>query len=253
MSLDTRPLQGRRIAITRPAGTGAELARALERLGAVPFVAPLIEVRPAPNGRALEASIAWGAGRYDWIVFTSANAVRAVAPLLQRRSSRRGKIARVAAVGSATARALASRGIRVDFVPSTFEGKRLAAELDVRRGDRLLLPRSAIAEPALPEALRARGARVDQVAAYDVRQGPGAARLRAALSAGTIDFLTLYSPSAARTLATVALGLSLPPIVAVGPVTARAAVDAGMPAPAVAARSDDDGVIATLLQLARVQ
>jgi uroporphyrinogen III methyltransferase/synthase len=248
------PLAGWRVAVTRPTPSAGPLVAALERLGADPFMAPVIRIVPPEDRAPLVAAIA-AIGTYDWVVFTSANAVRAVGPLLGRRTWRpRSAAPRIAAVGPATAGALEQQGIPVDFVPPRFDGATVGEMLDLRPGQRVLLPRSAIGSAMLPDALRARGARVDSIVAYGVAPGAGAAPLEAALAVGALDCLTFFSPSAVRAFATLSIGSadSLPPIVTVGPVTGAAAEAVGLPVAAVAERHDDEGVVARLVELALV-
>jgi uroporphyrinogen-III synthase len=240
------PLAGWRIAVTRPRAVAGSLVRAIARLGGQPLATPLLRVvgpaDPGPLAAALDRL-----DRYDWLVVTSAAAARAVAD--RGAPASLGRV-RVAAVGPATAAALRSLGIGTDFLPGEFAGTTLGATISIQPGDRVLLPRSREATRELPDALRRRGAEVDEVEAYALAPDPDGARLRAALEAGAVDCLTLFSPSAVTALGWLGSIGGLPPVVTVGPVTSRAASAAGIRVTRVAHRYDEEGVVAGLIELA---
>ena len=231
------PLEGRRIAVTRPAPDGASLAGRLAALGAVPLITPAIEV--VPGDPALLDAALTRMRRFDWIVFTSRHAVEAV--------TRRGhplEGPRIAAVGPATAEALADHGIAVTLVPPDHSAAGLLAALGNVAGLRVLFPASAIAHRTLPDGLRARGAHVLEVVAYDTRSTGVAYD---ALSGA--DAVTFTSPSTVRGL----LGSNrVPPsakVVCIGPGTAEAARDAGLTVASVAVSHSEDGLVEALIRI----
>jgi uroporphyrinogen-III synthase len=226
----SRALAGVRIAITRPSGQAAGLARPLEAAGARVIYAPLIRILHPGDAGPLAAA-AHAVGRYDWLVFTSVNAVSALAAVSDSTEWRR---ARVAAVGHATAAALAELGVAVTVVPDTKDADSLGAAI-IAMGDiagrRVLWPRAAAARLALRDHLHAHGARVDAPAAYRTEADPGSARaLAEVVAADGVDVLAFTSPSAVRSYSEaggrVHYGMR---IAAIGPVTADAARRAGMP------------------------
>lgn len=160
------PLAGRRVLVTRPRDQAGDLIDALARRGALPILLPTIEIRPvadlAPLDRAIEEL-----ERFDWLAFTSANAVAVFYDRLAARRAALPPRIRVAAVGSGTARVLGVRGVAVNFVPSRFTGAQLGRELEPVSGRRVLVPRAARGREDLAAELRRRGARVDDVAVYD--------------------------------------------------------------------------------------
>jgi len=187
------PLFGRRVLVARALGQGDALALELRRRAAEPVAVPLLEVLPPSDVAALDAALA-RASAYDWIVYTSANAVRNAIPRADALAR-----TRVACIGPATASAARESGLRVDLVPpgeSTPE--RLAealAAVGELSGLRVLLPRAERARETLADALVARGARVDAVVAYRTRLPEGAsARLSEAIERG-LDAVVLTSPS----------------------------------------------------------
>ena len=114
-----RRLEGRRILVLRPEGQAEELIRALAAEGSDAVVVPAIRILPLPDTEALDAALR---REHDWVVFTSVNGVAAM-----RETIPPANLTRVAAVGPATAEALASAGVTVDFVPSAYTTVALAS------------------------------------------------------------------------------------------------------------------------------
>jgi uroporphyrinogen-III synthase len=217
---------------------------------------PLIAIDPPGDPAPLRAAAA-AIVDYDWVVVTSAHAAMAFAEALAaaRGSAPWPARVRVAAVGAATAEALAARAIPVALVPQQAEGAALAAELAAEHavaGARILFPRSDRARRAVPDGLRAAGARVDEVEAYRTRLDPApATRLVAALARHETDGLVLTSPSSADSLAAaagagLAAALNGVRVVAIGPATAARLRELGRPADAEAAHPDPPGLLAAL-------
>lgn len=239
VALRTRP----RALVARPGGRAEELLAGLDAAGVEAVHVPAIEIRPAAPGGAMDAAFArWPAG--GLVVVASAPAAEAALAAAER-AGRTPQSLAWAAVGEATARVLLDAGARSVFVPSSATGVVLAAELPVEPGQAVLLPRSAIGEPDLPDGLRDRGARVEEVVAYETVEGPETSRqlLAAALDDGPVDVLVLTSGSAARGLAGLASALSrqallATPVVAAGEPTAAAARAAGFTRVHVAPRPD---------------
>jgi uroporphyrinogen-III synthase len=169
---------------------------------------------------------------YDWVVFTSTNAVRfLLAGMSVGLDSIRSR--RIAAVGQATAAALERAGVPVHAVPESSSGSAVAGAMAAKQelaGLRVLWPRAANARPDLKRALTAAGAHVHDVEAYASQPIPENARkLQEALEAGAIDMLTFTSPSAIYCFTEA--GYSVPErvhVAVIGPVTAGAARSAGM-------------------------
>jgi uroporphyrinogen-III synthase len=242
----TLPLSGRRVLVTRRREQGSDLARRLGGLGADVLEVPAIEVTPPDDTRPLDAAL-HALGRYDWVVFTSANAVFAVRDRLAL-LGREPALPRIALVGAATRRALATSfpGVSVDVEPAAdFRAEGLLAAFDAREvgGRRLLLPTSDRGRDVLPGGLRARGATVDVVVAYRTTVPEGLARGLAEALAGGIDAAVFASPSAVQALCEVLPeGAVPPPAVVIGPTTEAAARAAGLAVLAVAAPSTTEGL-----------
>ena len=152
-------LQGKRIADTRAAERAEGLASALRAEGAEVSICPTIAYAPPEDPAPLEAAL-HQIDRYDWVVFTSAAAVDALA---ERGALPPPAHVRVAAVGKATAASIEARGRRVDLIPAEQNAEGLLAALHDVAGKRFLLPVADIARDALAAGLRARGAVADMV------------------------------------------------------------------------------------------
>ncbi len=192
--------------VTRAEGRDGPLCELLRASGASVVHLPSYRIAPSRSG-ALRTACA-DLARYDWLVFTSAHAVAAVAALSSvpasssRASSGRAAAApasmpRVAVVGAATAHAARAAGWSITLQPRTAEAAALARALVRRgvRGRRILLPSSSAALPTLRDALRAAGGEVEVVTAYRLQRLRNLqARARTARSAA-FDLLTFTSPS----------------------------------------------------------
>jgi uroporphyrinogen III methyltransferase/synthase len=228
--LERRPLHGRRVLILRARGQAGELAGRLRELGAEPVVLSAIQIAPPESFAPLDEALV-RLGAYDWVVFTSQNAVRSVFERLDAagRDARAFGRARVCAIGDETAAQLRGHGVAPDLVPAEAQAEGLVAAFareDVE-GRRFLLPRAAQARETFPEALRLRGAQVDVVAAYrtlpadpdpEIRERVARGELDAALFASAsqvVNFFNLFGSPAARLLGHALVG-------AIGPVTAEA-------------------------------
>ena len=240
MNGQTLPLAGKRILVTRPRAQASELSERLGALGAESIEAPAIVIVPPDDMRRLDETCT-AAGSFDWIVFTSANAVDAFMERLGTTGGDARALAgvRICAIGPATGARLARYEIKVDLAPEEHRGEGVSAALRAAcdlRGKRMLLPRADIARPTLPNALRAAGADVTEVAAYCTIAAPEwpGATVREMLLRRKVDAITFTSASAVRSAvqslgAELARELSRTIIIAsIGPVTARAARQLGV-------------------------
>ena len=233
MTTHALPLTGLSVAVTRPEDDGDELGGLLERSGAVPVLIPLTRILPAGDDTPLRRAVA-DAGAYDWIIFTSARAVRAFGAVAATDSPGR-LTARIVAVGPATAAAVqALTGRDPDVVPDQTPGAGIVPAL-LQHGPlqnlRVLWPRAEKPRPELPTALLAAGALLDDPIAYRTVPDPAAARQLADLAAaGRIDVITFTAPSAVECFADVLDGQTPPRclIAVIGPATADAARARGL-------------------------
>jgi uroporphyrinogen III methyltransferase/synthase len=235
---ETRPLHGKRVLVTRTRQQASELSRLLIARGAEPVELPALEIVERVDVNALAATIRLlRTSAYGWVIFTSANAVDIFLRHLQEggADARAFGRARIAAIGSGTAAALARHDLHADLVPEHYVAEDLAAALQARplRGVRVLAPRAEGARQILVDALARRGAVVDEPTLYyaAVPQAPDAEGLRR-LRGGEIDLATFASSSAVNNLVAMLDGDVAPlrnvTIAAIGPITAQSLRDAGL-------------------------
>jgi uroporphyrinogen III methyltransferase/synthase len=256
-------LAGKRIVVTRAPEQSVDLTQALQGAGAEVMALPLVRFVEEKDTESLDAALR-ELGSFDWLIFTSANAVRFLAKrgkelgLLPPDDKKAGP--RVAAVGPASAKAARGAGFRVDLVAARHDGGELAAHLIAElgprmRGTRVLLPRSNRADDTLPSRLKEAGARVIEVVVYRTEQSsdvdPG---LLEEIRRGSVDVITLASHSAFQalteligpgTLARIAMRTSL---AAIGPTTAAAIQEFGLPAPIEARDATSAGMVEAIIQ-----
>lgn len=191
------PLAGRRIVVTRARTQASELAEMLEARGAETIEAPVLDIVYRPDDLVTDERVS---SRWDWIMFTSANGVEAFFRALADagRDARALSTTQIAAIGDATAAALLGRGIRADFIPSKATSTALAEEAPRVQGARILLPVSTLTDSTLAQALRSRGALVEQVSVYATQPLPLDDETREAVLAS--DAITFASASSARNL-----------------------------------------------------
>jgi uroporphyrinogen-III synthase len=247
--IHVQPLAGRKIVITRPPEQSPELASALEALGATVISLPAIEIASLNDYTALDTAIGELA-TYDWLVFTSANGVRAFdirLAALGKTWSDRGR-ARIASIGPATGRALAERDVPPDLTPAEFVAEALGEALGNVAGQRILLARADIAREALAEDLTVRGADVSEIRAYRTVPRPISAEALAEILAlpgveWPADAITFTSSSTVHALIAAIRQAGLDPagalrgiaLAAIGPITASTLHEAGLE-PAVVAQ-----------------
>ncbi|MBI2192115.1 MAG: uroporphyrinogen-III C-methyltransferase [Planctomycetes bacterium] len=200
---ERKPLFGLRVGVTRPREESAELMDGLEFFGAEALPLPVIEIRPVSDPGPLDEALR-RLSRFQWVVFTSSNAVEAVLARLQAIGADVRALAgvRLCAIGPATARRLESFHLKVDLLPEAYRAEGLVAEFGKMgdlRGQRFLLPRADIAPGFLPEELRRLGAETVEVAAYHtVAASPPPEPMLQRLRRGEVHWVTFTSSSTAE-------------------------------------------------------
>ncbi|HEX8399580.1 MAG TPA: uroporphyrinogen-III synthase [Pyrinomonadaceae bacterium] len=197
------PLAEITVVVTRPPEQAAEFTAELKRFGANVFSFPTIEIAAPENYAELDAAIE-NLQNYDWIIFTSANAVEHFLNRLTAKNLETAELdyLRVGAVGDATAERLRLAQIHIDVLPVESNAESLCGEIENYVGEladlRFLFPRSEIAREVLPQKLRAAGATVDAPVAYRtvLPAKSETAKFKAMLAGGSIDCITFASPSA---------------------------------------------------------
>jgi uroporphyrinogen-III synthase len=261
----------KRILVTRPRAQANGFAEKLSAAGFEPIFFPVIEIRPIENNVSLERALS-KLECYDWLVFTSVNAVdvvfdvvgrnRAAATTLAPHASAgeqsptlsRGEgLPQVAAIGPKTAEALQERGITPDFVPEEYVAEAILPGLGDLRGKWVLLPRAEIARKALPEAICEAGGVPHEIAVYKTLPARPDPEGLAALQAG-VDWITFTSPSTVQNFVEILHQQhmdpfqleSKPKIACIGPITERAAREEGFDVNVVAEQYTTEGLVNAL-------
>ncbi|KAA1419521.1 bifunctional uroporphyrinogen-III C-methyltransferase/uroporphyrinogen-III synthase [Nocardioides humilatus] len=254
---ETKPLFGWRVLVPRTKEQSASLSDRLRHFGAVPDEVPTISVEPPRNPQQMDKAVrGLVEGRYEWIAFTSVNAVKAVREKFEEYGldARAFSGLKIAAVGDKTAQAIAAWGLRADLVPS---GEQSAAglledwpEYDEQLDpiNRVFLPRADIATENLVAGLIDLGWECDDVTAYrTVRAAPPPAPTRDAIKTGKFDAVVFTSSSTVRNLVGIA-GKPHPStvIAVIGPATAKTAEEHGLRVDVMASKPDVDVLVDAL-------
>jgi uroporphyrinogen-III synthase len=249
-------LVGKRIVVTRPIAQSAAFCDALRACGAAPLPFPLVNIVPAEDLSTLDEGLRrLRAG--DWIAFTSQNAVAPVAArwqFLRRAHPELTSDIQIAAIGSATERVAKEAGFTVQLAAKGDSGFSLSQALRDRVPQRrVLIPRSDLADNAMPEILRDFGAEVLQAVVY--RTEPSrefAPQLNANLDSDSVDAIVCFSPSAVHSLLENTGADRLRRVTqkivfaAIGATTASAFAEIGISEPLIAANTTLEGIVDTL-------
>ncbi|MFB4298098.1 uroporphyrinogen-III synthase [Actinomadura sp. NTSP31] len=236
---ETKPLFGWRVLVPRTKEQAASLSDQLRGYGAVPDEVPTISVEPPRTPQQMDRAVkGLVTGRYEWVVFTSTNAVKAVREkfVAYGLDARAFAGLKVAAVGEQTAAALVEFGIHPDLTPTGQQSSEGLAEVwppydeDLDPINRVLLPRADIATDTLIAKLTELGWECEDVTAYrTVRAAPPPAPIREAIKGGGFDAVLFTSSSTVKNL----IGIAGKPhnvtvIAVIGPQTAKTAEEYGL-------------------------
>jgi len=246
-----------KILITRPRNQSDEFANCLLSAGFEPVFFPVIEIRTFVENVALERAIA-SLKCYEWVVFTSANGVDAffehsLHPTPFQDNGRRVK---VAAIGSKTAQSLTKRGVTPDFVPEEFVAEAILPGLGDLHGRWVLLPCAEISRDVLAKAIFAAGGIPHEIAVYRTLPAQPDLDGLAALKTG-VDVVTFTSPSTVNNFINLVQQKGLDPlhlpenprIACIGPVTQKAAEEAGFSNVLMAEEYTTEGLVNLLSTL----
>jgi uroporphyrinogen III methyltransferase/synthase len=236
---ESRALFGWKVLVPRTKEQAGAMSERLRDYGAVPIEVPTIAVEPPRTRTQMERAIkGLVTGRYEWIVFTSTNAVKAVREKFEEfgLDARAFAGVKIACVGEATADSVRAFGIRPELLPAGDQSSEgLLVDFPPYDNvldpiDRILLPRADIATESLSEGLHQRGWEVDDVTAYrTVRAAPPAAEIRDAIKSGGFQAVCFTSSSTVRNLVGIAGKPHNRTVVAcIGPQTAATAREFGL-------------------------
>lgn len=257
---EKHPLAGTRILVGRARHQASELSAGLRSLGASVVEIPFIEIRKPSSFQPLDDALE-NLKSYNWLILTSANGVEAMWDRGRklRLTKRHFAHLQIAAIGPATKRALVKNGLKVDLVPEEYVAESVVQGLrDKVNGKRVLLVRAKVARDVIPEELRAAGAQVDVVEAYEtVIPAKSKLRLKAVIRDRKKHphIVTFTSSSTARNFAELlgiekARSLQGVQFASIGPVTSGTLRELGMQ-PAIEAREFTMGGLIRAIVLAR--
>ena len=244
---ETKPLFGWRVLVPRTRDQAAPMVARLRTYGAHSEEVPTISVEPPRSPLQMDKAVrGLVEGRYEWVAFTSVNAVRAVREKFEEYGldARAFSGLKVAAVGDVTAHSLQAWGIEPDLVPSGEQSAAgLAAEFPpydevLDPINRVFLPRADIATETLAAGLQELGWEVEDVTAYrTVRAAPPPASVREAIKTGKFDAAVFTSSSTVRNLVGIA-GKPHPSTIVgvIGPATAKTCEEHGLRVDVIAAK-----------------
>ncbi|MGO8882644.1 MAG: uroporphyrinogen-III synthase [Streptosporangiaceae bacterium] len=254
---ETKPLFGWRVLVPRTKEQAGDICDRLRAAGAVPEQVPTIAVEPPRTPQQMERAVkGLVTGRYQWIAFTSVNAVRAVREKFEEYGldARAFAGVKVAAVGEQTAAALRQFGIMPDLVPAGEQSAEGLADAWPAYDEvldpinRVLLPRADIATETLVARLTDLGWEAEDVTAYrTVRAAPPPAPIREAIKGGGFDAVLFTSSSTVRNL----IGIAGKPhavtaIAVIGPQTAKTAAEYGLRVDVTAAKASGIALVEAL-------
>ena len=257
---EKRPLAGTRILVGRARHQAGSLSTGLRSLGAAVIEIPFIEIRKPQSYLALDGALKHIQG-YDWLILTSANGVEAMWERVRKLRITRRTLnhLQIAAIGPATKQAMVKHGLKVKMVPEEYVAESIAKGLrDKVKGKRVLLIRAKVARDVIPEELRAAGAHVDVVEAYEtVAPEKSGVRLREVMRSARRrpHVVTFTSSSTAKNFAAL-LGKVKPGSIrhvqfaSIGPVTSATLRELQMPV-AIEAREFTMGGLIRAIVLAR--
>jgi uroporphyrinogen III methyltransferase/synthase len=229
---DNRPLFGKKILVTRAREQASSFSQLLDEAGAEVIEFPVIKIEPLPDTSAADHLTSKS---YDWILFTSINAVSILLSQLRETGHdiRALGSAKLGAIGPATAEALNAVGLKVDFIPTEFVAEKVIEQFpEDPRGLHILIPRAQDAREVLPDKLTERGAEVEVVVVYrTIPDGSGAEFIREQLAADEIDVITFTSSSTVtHFIKAIGEGIDLSKLViaSIGPITTETAEKNGL-------------------------
>ena len=256
---ETRPLFGKRVLVTRPHDQAPELSTLLTGYGAEPVELPTIELLPPESWAGMDEAIA-EIKRYHYVVLTSVNGI---APFMDRLrhhglDSRALAGLRICCIGPRTAQELGKYGLRADLVPAEFQAEGLIDAMKAAgvAGQRVLIPRAAVARELLPDELRALGCDVRVVTAYrttlpamdpsallELFGARGVDVITFTSSSTVLNFTKLFDSRADRQKLTERAAVAC-----IGPITARTAVEEGFSVSIMPAENTVPAMVEAIVQ-----
>jgi len=235
-------LAGKRIVVTRPAEQSASIRQMLQARGAEVIEFPTVRIEPASHPQPLQDALS-RLETFDRIIFTSVNGVKHTWRWI---SCPWPPSIKVAAIGPATASALRAHHVEPDVIPSEYIAEALVSSLGCVQDQTILLPRASKTRPALLDLLRQAGAKVTAVTAYEthVNRPPDDAYVSLVPS---VDVVTFTSGSTIEGFIELTSDMNLLFTTAcIGPITAKAAISAGLQVHIIANTYTSEGLVTAI-------
>ncbi|NOT04163.1 MAG: uroporphyrinogen-III synthase [Anaerolineales bacterium] len=244
-----------KIIITRPRAQAESFGEALQSAGYEPIYFPVIEIRPTECNAELDLALK-NLAKYDWVVFTSVNAVDV---FFEKGRPQESPLPCIAAIGPKTADALRKHNIEPDFIPAEYVAEAILPGLGGLNNKWVLLPRAEIARKVLPEAIVKAGGIAHEIVVYQTLPAEVDMDGLNALKSG-VDVITFTSASTVQNFVALVRQnkldpLSLPnnPLLAcIGPITEQAARKEGLSNIVVAKEYTTEGLIQTINNLEKL-
>lgn len=254
-----KPLEGKRILVTRAKAQAERFAASIRKLGGIPVVIPLIRIaRPKDVAPLVEAINEIQS--FDWLVFTSQNGVKAFFSFMRSEKISAAQLERlnIAVVGEKTRDAVHAYGCLAKVIPSgEYTAESLAAEFlrHVKRGERVLFPRGNLARDVLPKTLREHGVCVHDVIAYETGINEEVRHeLQSEVIEGRLDAIAFTSPSTVDHFVTLLHSVNWRSkaaeicLAAIGPITEQMMKKHGLQPHVVAKLNTTDGLLQAIVE-----
>ncbi|MBI3737582.1 MAG: uroporphyrinogen-III synthase [Chloroflexi bacterium] len=251
-----------KVLITRPRAQSESFANALRAAGFQPIFFPVIEIRPMKDNSQLDQALK-NLNKYDWVVFTSVNAVEmvfdnhpALSGAIEKSKQGEGQGVKVATIGPKTAEALLACSVTPDFVPEEYVAESILPGLGDLKNKSVLLPRAEIARKALPEAISKAGGIAHEIVVYQTLPAEIDMDGWMALKSG-VDVVTFTSASTVENFVVIARKNNLDPLnlpnnpifACIGPITGQAAKEEGLVNLVVAKEYTTNGLIEAISKM----
>lgn len=261
--VENKPLWGKRIVVTRARAQASGLVEKISDLGGEPVEFPTIFIEKEDNYTALHNAFT-KINNYDWLIFTSVNAVKVFFTELRRVNMdiRHLQGIKICAIGPATRDSLEEKGIIVDTMPDEYRAEGIVEELKnkIKPGQWVLLPRARGARSLLPEAIKGWGAHVNEVFIYKaVAEKRVSKDMFEEIIDGNIDFVTFTSSSTVDNFVNIvgkdnALRINKKTKIAcIGPITAQTAEKAGFTIDVMAKDYTIEGLIDAIINYVKLE
>lgn len=247
-----------KILITRPRAQSESFGEALKMAGFEPIYFPVIEICPMENNTELDQALK-NLNKYDWVVFTSVNAVDVVFDKRSPRLKGEGLGVRFVAIGPKTAEALRKHNIEPDFIPEEYVAEAILPGMGDLKNKWVLLPRAEIARKELPEAIVKAGGTAHEISVYKTLSTQPDFEGLTALKLG-VDVITFTSESTVENFVAMMRQNKLDPLnlpnnplfACIGPITEQAARDEGLVNLVVAKEYTSEGLIQIISNLEKL-